>query len=97
MAETTFASKVHETHIAYIHETWGQSFARDLTTVMTFIAFWSFGYFVGSAALEWVGVLLGGLLFVMRVTALLKRTTDSRMTPDEARAWLDKNFPQEAK
>lgn len=91
---TDFSEKVAKTHIAYIHETWGQSVARDLSTVLIFLALWSFGHFVGSAALEWIGILLGLLILFSRLTALLKKNTDNRMTPDEARAWLDERFPK---
>jgi len=82
-----------KTHVALIHETLGQSLARDTSTVFTFIALWSFGWFVGSPALEWIGVILGMFFTFFRALVLFKGTMDKRMTPDEARAWLDRNFP----
>lgn len=91
---TDFSEKVEKTHIAYIHETLGQSVARDLSTALTFLALWSFGHFVGSPALEWIGVLLGLLILFGRLISLAKSAIDKRMTPDEARAWLDERFPR---
>lgn len=91
---TDFADRATKTHVAYICETWGQSAARDLTTVACFVGLWSLGYFVGSAALEWVGVLLGGLVLFARILSVFKRSVDTRMTPAQARAWLDKHFPE---
>lgn len=91
MADLSY--KLEKTHVAYIHETIGQSIARDLGTVAIFIVLWSFGYFIGSPALEWVGVLIGGMVVFGRAVAMLKGNLDRRMTPDQAREWLDEHFP----
>mgnify|MGYP000044169705 CR=1 FL=1 len=92
---TSFSEKSEKTHIALIHETWRESAARDLTTAAIFLGLWSVGHFAGSAALEWVGVFFGGLSILARVLAVFKRSVDTRMTPDEAREWLDTKFPPE--
>ncbi len=89
-----FADKMEKTHIVLLHETWEQSAASDLITLATFVALWSLGYFADSAALEWIGVLLGLVFLWLRVMRFLKRSTANRMTPDQARAWLDRRFPQ---
>jgi len=94
MSEESFSNKMDKTHIAYIHETWRESFARDFGTVASFLALWSAGHFAESAALEWVGVVLGCLFLFGRGVHILRKTMDRRMTPDQARAWLDKNFPK---
>lgn len=82
-----------KTHVALIHETWRESAARDLTTVAVFVMLWLLGHFANSAALEWVGVLFGLVFLFIRVLNFFKGTMDKRMTPDEARAWLDEKFP----
>lgn len=80
--------------MAYIIENWRQSAARDMTTAAIFLFLWSIGHFANSSALEWIGVVLGGLFTFVRVLAVMRGAMESRMTPDEARAWLDKNFPR---
>lgn len=94
MSEESYSDKIDKTHIALIHETWRESFARDLGTVASFLALWSVGHFADSAALEWVGVFLGAMFLFFRVKRILRKTIGDRMTPDQARAWLDKNFPK---
>lgn len=94
MSEESFSDKRDKTHIALIHETWRESFARDLGTVAAFLLLWSVGHYAESAALEWVGIVLGFMLLIVRAAQYLKRTVDRRMTPDQARAWLDENFPK---
>jgi len=84
-----------KTHVALIHETWRQSVARDLSTVFTFILLWSFGHYVESAALEWAGIIVGIMCLFARVLVASKRTLDKRMTPDQAREWLDAKFPKD--
>lgn len=82
-----------DTKIVLIHETWAESFLRDATTVAAFLFLWSVGHFTESPAMEWVGVVIGcGFLFA-RALALIDQKMKTRMTPDEARAWLDENFP----
>lgn len=91
---TDYSELTKKTHIALITESWRESFARDLTTASTFVLLWSIGHFADSAALEWVGVSLGFMMLFTRLLGLLKTNMDNRMTPDEARAWLDKHFPK---
>lgn len=90
---TDYSDKVAKTHVAYITESWVQSAARDLTTGAMFLFLWSVGHFADSAALEWVGVTFGGMFLFLRALAVFKGAMDNRMTPDEAREWLDKRFP----
>lgn len=90
----SYSDEIQKTHVALIHETWRQSLARDLSTVATFLFLWSIGYMAGSSALEWVGAVLGCLILVSRAVALLKDMMDKRMTPQEAREWLNRNFPE---
>lgn len=88
-----FSDKVEKTHIAFIHETARESLARDLGTGTMIVALWSLGAYADSAALEWCGVAMGLILISIKATAKLKGRIDSRMTPDQARKWLDENFP----
>ena len=83
------------THIALIHETLRESVARDVSTVAIFVGMWSLGHFAESAALEWAGVLLAATVVFVRALAVFRGNMDRRMTPDEARAWLDRKFPPE--
>jgi hypothetical protein len=89
-----FSEKVKFTHVALIHETWRESAARDLTTIVCFLLLWSVGHWASSAALEWVGVAIGGLFLFTRCCVYLKKSVDTRMTPKQARLWLDFNFPE---
>ena len=91
---TDYVEESKKTHVALIHESWKHSAANDLTTVAIFIGLWSFGYFVGSAALEWVGVFIAGFIIFARALGFFKRAVDKRMTPKQARLWLDANFPE---
>ena len=70
--------------------------ARLLTLAAWVLTFWSLGYFTGSSALQWVGVVVGLIGAIGWTTAcLLREARDNEMTPDEARAWLDENYPAE--
>ncbi len=87
--------KLKKTHVALLHETWRQSAARDLTTAATFVGLWSLGHWAGSSALEWVGVIIGFLALFARVDRLLRGAMNKRMTPQQAREWLDREFPND--
>lgn len=76
-----------------IHETIRQSYARDIGTFSTIVGLWSLGYFAGSPALEWVGVIMGIIAIFSRAASMM-RNDKVRMTPAQARAWLDANFPR---
>lgn len=89
-----YAEISKKTHVAFIHETVRESIARDLSTVAIFVGLWSLGHYADSAALEWAGVVLAFIVVFGRAMAVFKGTMDKRMTPDQARAWLDKNFPK---
>ena len=78
--------------IILVRERLGESIASDLWTAMTIGGLWSLGYFMGSPALEWVGAIMGLLLIVGRAASKVSGK-DKFMTPDQARAWLDSEFP----
>ena len=91
------SEKIEKTHVIMVTETWLESFARDFTTLAIFLAMWSVGYYAESPALQWAGVMLAMIVTFSRAMTLVKgKMQDSRMTPDEAREWLDRNFPREA-
>lgn len=95
MAEAaTHSEKIAKTHVAYITETWRQSLAKDLSTVASFVFCASIGWYMGSPALEWVGVAIAGIFTFGRALAAFKGAQDARMTPEKAREWLDERFPQ---
>lgn len=94
MSTRDYSELSSKTHIALIHETWRQSVARDLTTAAIFLVLWSIGHFAESAALEWTGVIIAWFVVMGRVIALFKGTIDKRMTPEQAREWLDQHFPE---
>ena len=81
-----------ETKLILIHETIGESIARDIGTYATVVAFWTLGYFAGSPALEWVGVVFGILCIAGRGMALFVKKHRNRMSPAEAKAWLEQEF-----
>lgn len=89
-----FVEKMEKTHVIILHETWLESFARDATSAAILLALWSLGHFADSSALEWIAVLLGGLILFLRVLSFAKGNADKRMTPQKAREWLDREFPQ---
>ena len=52
------------------------------------------GHFAESAALEWAGVTIASLFVFVRMLAIFKGAMDKRMTPEQARKWLDERFPE---
>lgn len=75
-----------EREIIILHETVAQSWFRDASTVAGFVALIGIGVYLESAALQWVGALLGFLTIINRMARLLK---DNRFTIAQARARLD--------
>ena len=55
---------------------------------------WSIGWFADSAALQWVGAVLGLFLLGAKGIALLKEAErqTSFTSPEAAKAWLDRHF-----
>lgn len=80
-----------ETKVVLIRENWRESAARDVGTFVLIASLWSLGWYAGSSALEWIGVIFALVLILCRATTIFKKR---RMTPDEARAWLDREFPR---
>ena len=89
-----FATKSEKTHICLVHETWREKLAKDAITAASFIFLWSAGYFADSPALEWAGVAVGGLVLFFRAVLAFKQRVDNNLTPDQAREWLDSEFPK---
>lgn len=83
--------------VIFIYETVAQAMARDASVFVTIIALWSIGHWAGSAALEWVGVIIALLVVMARAVRFMERKTKGKMTPREARRWLDEHFPEGSK
>lgn len=83
--------------IVLITETRREHIARDLSTVAIFILLWSLGHYAESAALEWAGVMCAFFILFHLAGELIRGQSKNSMTPDEARAWLDEEFPSEAR
>ena len=81
--------------IVIIRETLRDSIASDLCTFSMIVGCWSLGHFAESAALEWIGVLMGGFMVVVKGIVKLSGKS-ARKTPEEAREWLNVNYPEEA-
>ena len=84
-----------EATIIFIREKEGSLFVRRLGLVCIIVGFWSLGYYAGSPALEWAGVVFG-IITVFAFAAAFHNSAKERgrMTAAEARAWLDQEFPQ---
>lgn len=82
-------------HIVIIHETVRESWSRDAGTFVMLLALWGVGRFFGSEALSSAGMLLGILWLIVVGARDLSNT--KRMTPAQARAWLDAKFPEAPK
>lgn len=72
--------------VIVLHESAGQGWLRDLSSVVCFVLLIGIGVLLDSSALQWVGALLGFLTIIARTMHIAK---DSRMTTDEARKRLD--------
>lgn len=80
------ASKPAKPTILLIREDWLQSWLRDASTFALFLALISIGVFLESAALQWVGALIGFFHIDGNARRMLKRDS---LTIPEARAKLD--------
>lgn len=88
-----WAEMMEKTHVVYLHETARESWARDAGTFVMIVALWSLGWFADSNALMWVGVLMGLVFIFFRAVYRARSALKTRMTPTEARAWLETHFP----
>jgi hypothetical protein len=84
-----------KTHVVLVHESLRESISRDISTAGIFLLLWSIGYFVGSAALEWIGIAIGGFITVSSALRYFRGNLKNRMTPAQAREWLDREFPED--
>ncbi len=81
--------------IILIRERLRESLAKDAGGAVTIVALWSLGYFAESAALQWAGVIIAFMWISVKALQRVKPAQDrNMMTPDQARKWLDVNFPQ---
>lgn len=94
MMADDYGDKLKKTHVVYLHETVRESWARNMGTALTILALWSLGAYANSPALEWLGVFMAIILIGAKIVARIKGAVDSRMTPDQAREWLDQQFPK---
>lgn len=72
--------------VILLHETTGQSWLRDASSVAGFVALIGIGVLLDSTALEWVGAIIGFAVIAGRMSRVIK---DNRMTIPEARKRLD--------
>lgn len=72
--------------ILIITESVGQSWRRDLSSLVTIIALIGIGILLKSNAMQWVGAILGFLMIMSRAARTVK---DNRFTVEEARKRLD--------
>lgn len=72
--------------VILIHETKLDSVVKDGTTFAMFVALIMIGVILDSAAMQWVGALIGFIVIVGRGARIAK---DNRFTVDAARKRLD--------
>jgi uncharacterized membrane protein YdjX (TVP38/TMEM64 family) len=73
--------------IVVVDDTLWKSIARDAVTFLTLAALTLFGWWIGSVALEWVGVMFAALfLFGRQYNSFENR----QYTPEQARAEIDR-------
>ncbi|CAN7597828.1 hypothetical protein [Bosea sp. LjRoot237] len=78
--------KINDTPVILISETVLQSWARDVFMFATLTSLVAVGWFLESAAQQWVAALMGFLAICVRASG---RTKAARMTIAEARKKLD--------
>ncbi len=72
--------------VILLHETAGQSWRRDMSSVVGFVLLIGIGWLLDSSAMQWVGAILGFLVVGSNVARMSK---DTRMTIEQARKRLD--------
>lgn len=72
--------------VIVLRETIGQGWMRDMSSFVEFVALIGIGILLDSAAMQWVGAILGFLFIGIHAIRLAK---DNRMTIPEARKRLD--------
>lgn len=72
--------------VILVHETVLQSLARDAGTFATIASLVAIGVFVDSAALQWIGAIIGFCSVIARSSGAMQR---ARMTVAQARTKLD--------
>lgn len=72
--------------VIILRETTGQNWRSDMSSVVAFVLLIGIGVLLDSAAMQWVGAILGFFTIVGRAMRLGK---DNRMTTDQARKRLD--------
>lgn len=63
------------THVILITETTLQSWARDAGTLAMFIALIGIGVWLGSAAMQWVGAIIGFITISVKASKLRQNLT----------------------
>lgn len=75
-----------EREIILLHETVLQSWVRDASSIVMFIALIGIGVYLESAAMQWVGAILGFLTIIGKA---ISHHNKSKMTIAQARKRLD--------
>lgn len=75
-----------KTEIILLHETALQSWIRDASSVVMFIALIGIGVYLDSSAMQWVGAILGFLVIIGKA---INHQNNSKMTIHQARERLD--------
>jgi fatty acid desaturase len=82
--------------IILIREGVKESIIKDTFTFAWLIAVIGAGAWLDSIVLQWVGLLFWVIFFLVRLAAIVGNSASSTMTPDDARKWLDENYPTDA-
>ena len=85
----------NEPKIIFVHESVLASAAKDAVTVALLVAATLLGWWVGSAALQWLGGMMA-LVSVM-MAAVVRSIENARRTPQEAADWLLREFGVKAR
>jgi hypothetical protein len=72
--------------VIIIRETWPQSWMRDASSVVGFVALIGIGVYLESSAMQWVGAILG---FSTLFSGLSDLESKNTLTTEEARRRLD--------
>lgn len=82
-----------DTKIIILREAVWKSWARDLGTFLTFAGLISIGVFLDSAAMQWVGAILGFIVIACRSLAFFN---NQKVSVADARKLLDEMDEQAA-